>query len=304
MSGNRSDGGSRIGKGGGPQTIQWFPGHMARTEKEIAKDLKLTDAVVEIIDARIPVSSRNPVLDRLIGSKPRVVFMNKSDLADPAQTADWLTLFRAQGYGAVSADCKTGKNISRLIPQIESMLSDKIAAWHKKGMVGRKIRVMVVGVPNVGKSSLINRLAGHSRAAVENRPGVTRANQWFPVGKNAELLDTPGVLWPRFDDPAVGEHLAFTGAVKDDVVDVELLARSLLETLRTVAPEALKKRYGLTGEEIADFDGAGMLELVGRKRGMLAGRGAVDTERAAHMLLEEFRSAKIGQITLERAGEA
>ena len=290
--------------GAASQAIQWFPGHMARTEKQIAKDLKLADAVVEIIDARIPVSSRNPVLSRLIGPKPRVILMNKSDLADPAQTERWLDVFRAGGCGAVAADCKTGKNVNLLLPQTEKLLSDKIAAWHAKGMTGRKIRIMVVGVPNVGKSSLINRLVGHSRAAVENRPGVTRANQWFPVGKNAELLDTPGVLWPKFDDPAVGEHLAFTGAVKDDVVDVELLARRLLETLNTAAPGALEKRFRLTDDELSGLDGAAMLERIGRKRGMLAGGGIVDTERAASMLLEEFRSAKLGRITLEWAEKA
>lgn len=282
------------------QAVQWFPGHMARTEKQIAKDLKLADAVVEIIDARIPVSSRNPVLGRIIGQKPRIVLMNKADLADPEETARWLAVFRADGSGAVAAECKSGKGVSRLLPQAEAVLSNKIAGWHAKGMAGRKIRLMVVGIPNVGKSSLINRLTGHSRAAVENRPGVTRANQWFPVGKSAELLDTPGVLWPKFDDPSVGEHLAFTGAVKDDVLDIELLARSLLEALAAAAPDALGHRYRLTSEEISGADGAALLELVARKRGMLAGGGEADTERAAHMLLEEFRSAKIGRITLER----
>lgn len=286
------------------QTVQWFPGHMARTEKQIERDLKFADAVVEIIDARIPVSSRNPVLGRLVGRKPRVVLMNKEDLADPAETARWLERFRADGCGAVAADCKSGRGVARLMPQTETLLSERIAAWRAKGMTGRKIRVMVVGIPNVGKSSLINRLAGRSRAAVENRPGVTRANQWFPVGKNAELLDTPGVLWPKFDDPAVGERLAFTGAVKDDVVDVELLARRLLETIRAAASGALERRYRLTDEETGAADDAALLELVGRKRGMLAGGGAVDTERAARMVLEEFRGGKIGRITLERAEEA
>lgn len=286
------------------QTIQWFPGHMARTEKQIERDLKLADAVVEIIDARIPVSSRNPVLGRLAGRKPRVVLMNKADLADPAETDRWLDRFRADGCGAVAADCKSGKGVSRLMPQAEALLSDRIAGWRAKGMAGRKIRIMVVGIPNVGKSSLINRLAGRSRAAVENRPGVTRANQWFPIGKTAELLDTPGVLWPKFDDPVVGERLAFTGAVKDDVFDVELLVRRLLEMLRTAAPGALEQRYRLTGGETESLDGAALLEAIGRKRGMLAGGGAVDTERAARMVLEEFRSGKIGRITLERVEQS
>lgn len=283
------------------QTIQWFPGHMAKTEKQIEKNLKLADAVVEILDARIPVSSRNPVLNRLIGSKPRVLLMNKFDLADPAETSRWIDSYRAQGCGAVVADCKTGKNLSSLLTQVEVVLSDKIASWRKKGMTGRKIRIMIVGIPNVGKSSLINRLAGKSRAAVQNRPGVTRASQWFSVGKNFELLDTPGVLWPKFDDKTAGEHLAFTGAVKDDVFDMELLACRLLEILRDHYSDALKNRYKLGEADLSGMNGYDMLELVGRKRGMLAGGGSVDTERAAHMLLEEFRSAKIGRITLERA---
>jgi ribosome biogenesis GTPase A len=284
------------------QTIQWFPGHMAKTEKQITKDMKLVDAVVEIIDARIPHSSRNPVLSRLIGAKPRVVVMNKADLADPNETAKWLTYFQQQGFGALAVDSKSGKNVNQLLPQVENVLKDKIAQWREKGMAGRKIRIMIVGIPNVGKSSLINRLARGSKAAVENRPGVTRSNQWFPVGKNIELLDTPGVLWPKFDDPQVGEHLAFTGAVKDDILDTELLACRLLETLCDMSPAILEKRYRIPAEETEGLNGAALLELVGKKRGMLAGGGMVDTERAARMLLEEFRSAKIGRITLEQAG--
>lgn len=283
------------------QTIQWFPGHMAKTEKQIEKNLKLVDAVVEILDARIPVSSRNPVLNRLVGAKPRVLLMNKSDLADPRQTSRWIDFYRSQRCEAVAADCRSGKNLHLLLPRVEAVLSDKISSWREKGMAGRKIRMMAVGIPNVGKSSLINRLAGGSRAAVENRPGVTRASQWFSVGKNFELLDTPGVLWPKFSDPGVGEHLAFTGAVRDDIFDVELLACRLLETLRDDYPDALKSRYKLEETDFSGRDGSAVLELVGRKRGMLAGGGSVDTERAAHMLLEEFRSAKIGRITLERA---
>lgn len=291
---------NQIDKGGAAPKIQWFPGHMAKTEKKIASDLKLVDAVVEMLDARIPFSSRNPVLDGLLGEKPRVVLMNRADLADPEQTARWLEYFRARGFGALAADCKTGKNVGQLLPQVESLLRGKIDSWKQRGMTGRKIRIMVVGIPNVGKSSLINRLSGGSRANVENRPGVTRSNQWFPVGKNAELLDTPGVLWPKFDDPLVGEHLAFTGAVKDDVVDSELLACRLIWSLQQTVPALLEKRYHFTTEETDGLDGAALLELVGRKRGMLVGGGIVDTERASHMLLEEFRSAKIGRVTLER----
>lgn len=285
------------------QTIQWFPGHMARTEKQIAKNLKLADAVVEILDARIPVSSRNPDLGRLVGGKPRVLLMNKFDLADAGKTSEWIRFFRGKGYGAIAADCKTGKNLNLLLPQVESVLQEKIAAWKAKGMTGRKVRIMAVGIPNVGKSSLINRLAGGKRAEVANKPGVTRASQWFPVGKSFEMLDTPGVLWPKISSAEQGERLAFTGAVKDDVFDVEQIACRLLETLCEVAPEALKVRYKLADADLSVPGGYEMLELVGRKRGMLQGGGSVDTERAAHMLLEEFRSGKIGRITLEQAGQ-
>lgn len=286
------------------QTIQWFPGHMARTEKQIAKNLKLADAVVEILDARIPVSSRNPDLGRLVGGKPRVLLMNKFDLADAGKTSEWIRFFRGKGYGAIAADCKTGKNLNLLLPQVESVLQEKIAAWKAKGMTGRKVRIMAVGIPNVGKSSLINRLAGGKRAEVANKPGVTRASQWFPVGKGFEMLDTPGVLWPKISSAEQGERLAFTGAVKDDVFDVEQIACHLLETLREAAPEALKVRYKLADSDLSVPGGYEMLELVGRKRGMLQGGGSVDTERTAHMLLEEFRSGKIGRITLEQAGQS
>lgn len=224
------------------EQIQWFPGHMARTDREIEKNAKLADAVVEIIDARIPVSSRNPDLDKLLGSRPRVLLLNRSDLADPEETARWLAFYRAGGFSAAAADCRSGKGVPALLPQIGTMLAPKIAAWKAKGMVGRRIRVMVVGIPNVGKSSLINRLAGGSRAAAENRPGVTRASTWFSVGGGFELLDTPGVLWPKISGAASGENLAFTGAVKDDVLDIETLAARLLERLREIAPDALRTR--------------------------------------------------------------
>lgn len=283
------------------QTIQWFPGHMARTEKQIAKDLKLCDAVVEILDARIPVSSRNPVLNRLIGPKARVLLLNRSDVADPAQTARWLRAMGPRAAGVLDADCRSGRGVGKLLPAMTEALHSRIEAWNEKGMTGRKIRFMVVGIPNVGKSSLINRLAGGSRTAVENRPGVTRRNQWFPVGDRFEILDTPGVLWPKIGDKTVGEHLAFTGAVKDEILDVEWLACRLLETLAGRYAGLLAERYRLEEAECSAQDGYGLLEKIGRKRGMLAGGGMVDTERAARMLLDEFRGGKIGRITLEWA---
>ncbi|NLH02436.1 MAG: ribosome biogenesis GTPase YlqF, partial [Clostridiales bacterium] len=218
------------------QTIQWFPGHMTRTKRQIEKSLKLVDAVAEIVDARIPVSSRNPDLNKLIQNKPRVILLNKSDMADPVQTARWIDYYKQNNIRAIAIDCRSGKGINGFIPLVKDVLRDRIAAWEAKGMVGRQIRVMVVGIPNVGKSSLINRLSKNSKANVEDRPGVTRANQWFSIAKGFDLLDTPGVLWPKFDDKTVGEHLAFTGAVKDEVVDTEYLAGRLLEVLRDSYP--------------------------------------------------------------------
>lgn len=283
------------------QSIQWFPGHMTKTKRQIEKSLKLVDVVAEIIDARIPVSSRNPVLNNLIQSKPRVILMNKSDMADPAQTARWVDYYRSKGIAALPIDCKTGKNLNSFIPLVKNVLSDRIAQWEAKGMVGRQIRVMVVGIPNVGKSSLINRLSKNSKANVEDRPGVTRSNQWFTIGKGFDLLDTPGVLWPKFEDKIVGERLAFTGAVKDEVVDTESLAARLLEVLRDRYPAALQQRYKL--EAVAPCKGYELLEMIGKKRGMLISGGETDTERASIMVLDEFRSAKIGRITLEQVGE-
>ncbi len=272
---------------------------MARAERQIAKDLKLCDAAVEMLDARIPAGSRNPVLDRLIGRKPRILLLNRSDLADPAQTARWVRALGAGSAGALAADCRSGRGLKQLFPLLTGALRDRIESWNGKGMTGRKIRFMAVGIPNVGKSSLINRLAGGNRTAVENRPGVTRSNQWFPVGDRFEILDTPGVLWPKIDDETVGEHLAFTGAVKDGVLDEEHLAARLLETLGGRYAALLAKRYRLEEAECSAPDGYALLRKIGRKRGMLAGGGEVDTERAARMLLDEFRSGKIGRITLE-----
>ena len=287
---------------GGRQAIQWFPGHMAKTKKQIEKNLKLVDAVAEIVDARVPVSSRNPDLNRLINGKPRVILLNKADLADPAQNAGWLSFYKEQGVPAVAVDCKTGKGLEKFLPAVKSALGDRLEEWRRKGMVGRKIRVMVVGIPNVGKSSMINRLGKVGKASVADRPGVTRSSQWFPVGNELELLDTPGVLWPRFEDPRVGENLAFTGAVKGEILDSELLARRLLEVLRGNAPAALRERYKTGETDLAPLTGAELLELIARKRGMLVSGGLADTERASVMVLDEFRGGKLGRITLERAG--
>lgn len=285
------------------QSIQWFPGHMTKTKRQIEKSLKLVDIVAEIIDARIPVSSRNPVLDKLINNKPRVILMNKCDMADSAQTSRWIDYYKSKGIAAIALDCRTGKNLNGFMPLIKNVLSERIAAWDAKGMTGRQIRVMVVGVPNVGKSSFINKLCKNSKANVEDRPGVTRTNQWFTIGNGLELLDTPGVLWPKFDDAVVGEHLAYTGAVKDDVVDIEQLAGRLLEVLRDTYPKAIPERYKIDDAAISELKGYEILELVGKNRGMLISGGEINTERAAIAVLDEFRSAKLGRITLEQVGK-
>ena len=262
------------------QSIQWFPGHMTKTKRQMEKSLKLVDAVAEIIDARVPVSSRNPDLDKLIQNKPRIIIMNKCDMADAGKTADWISYYQSKGITAIAVDCKSGKGLNAFIPAVR--------------------KVMVAGVPNVGKSSLINKLSKNSKAAVEDRPGVTRSNQWFAIAKGFELLDTPGVLWPKFDDPVVGEHLAFTGAVKDDVLDTEHLASRLLELLRDEYPAALKQRYKQEDAGLMAMKGYEILELIGKKRGMLISGGEINTERAAAAVLDEFRAAKLGRITLEQ----
>ena len=282
------------------QTIQWFPGHMTKTRRKIQASLKLVDAVAEIIDARIPVSSRNPELHKIIENKPRIILMNKCDMADPSQTARWVSYYQKEGVLAIPVDCKSGRGLNQFIPKVRELLKDRIIQWEQKGMVNRTIRVMIVGIPNVGKSSFINRMAKQNRAKVEDRPGVTRGNQWFTIGKAFDLLDTPGVLWPKFDDPNVGEKLAFTGAVKDQIVDTEQLASRLLEVLRDEYPSMLTTRYKLEKYDLQPLQGYELLELIGRKRGMLVSGGEIDTERASIMVLDEFRSAKLGKITLEQ----
>ena len=228
------------------QTIQWFPGHMAKTRRKIVEQLKLIDAVAEIVDARIPVSSRNPDLKEIIGDKPHLILLNKCDMADETATKQWIAHYKSEGIYAIPVDCKNGKGISLFKDTVKTLLADKLEVYRSKGMVGKPLRVMVVGIPNVGKSSFINRIAGSSRAKVENRPGVTRGNQWFSVDKELELLDTPGVLWPKFDDNTVGEHLAFTGAVTDRIIDTELLAMRLLEILVPAYPNLLTERYKIS----------------------------------------------------------
>ena len=282
-------------------SIQWFPGHMTKTKRQIEAQLKLIDAVAILLDARIPYASCNPDLRSIINNKPRLVVLTKCDMAEAAETKRWIAKLKAMGVTAIALDCKTGSGLKGFVPAVKTVLADKLQAWQAKGMTGRTIKVMVVGIPNVGKSSFINRLAGQSRAKVEDRPGVTRGNQWFTVGKNFDLLDTPGVLWPKFDDRAVGEKLAFIGSVKDDILDTEHLAGRLLEYLRDHFPQAVCDRYKLTENDIVMAQGYEILEQIAKKRGMLMAGGAVNTERAAMTVLDEFRSAALGRMTLEKA---
>ncbi len=274
--------------------IQWFPGHMTKTRRMIEADIKLVDAVVEIVDSRIPESSRNPILSELVGSKPRIIMLNKCDYADDNITKQWKSFYEKQGFSVMICDCRSGKGIKQFTPMLKGILSDLLEKRRAKGMIGKALRIMVVGIPNVGKSSFINRMANSKKTQVGDRPGVTRGKQWVTIDKEVELLDMPGILWPKFDDQSVAVNLAFTGAIKDDVMDVESLAMHLGEYLIENYPDKIKERYKLT-----DFDG-NILELIARKRGMMISGGEPDTERAAITLLDEFRGGKIGKITLER----
>lgn len=281
------------------QTIQWFPGHMTKTKRQIQSSLKLVDAVAEIIDARIPVSSRNPDLTKLVQNKPRVILLNKCDMANQTATKMWIDYFKKQNLVAIPVDCKSGRGLDKFAPAVNTVMSHKIARLKEKGMVNPTIRIMIVGIPNVGKSSFINKMVKKNRAKVEDRPGVTRGNQWYTIAKNLEMLDTPGVLWPKFDDKTVGEHLAFTGAVKDQILDIELLAVRLLDFIKELKPADFITRFKLENEDIENINSYELLKMIGKKRGMLVSGGEIDTERAAIMLLDEFRSAKLGRITVE-----
>ena len=277
--------------------LSWFPGHMTKTKRMIAAEIGHMDAVCEILDARIPLSSRNPDVDEMTGDKPRLVVLNRVDQADPRQTKRWAAWFRDKGYAVLEANAKGGIGTAQFATAVRELLKDKIAAWEAKGQVGRTIRVMVLGIPNVGKSTFINKVARRKTARAEDRPGVTRTKQWVPVDRTLELLDTPGILWPKFDDTRVGLRLAFTGAIKDDVMDIEELASLLMEYLGGHYADVLTERYKIDVEE-AD-SGYDLLTKAGRKRGFLMRGAEVDTERMARILLDEFRGGKLGRFTLE-----
>lgn len=279
------------------QTVQWFPGHMAKTRRLIKESLSRVDCVTEILDARIPLSSRNPEIGEITAGKPRIILLNKCDMADEKVTADWIKYFRSTGAEALAVDCRSGKGLNAYTPLVRKVLAEKIKANTDRGMAGKALRVMVVGIPNTGKSSFINKMAGRVRAKVADRPGVTTSNQWFFIGNGIELLDTPGVLWPKFDDPVVGDRLAFIGSVKDAVLDIETMAVRLLDVLRDGYPDRLSERYKIDNfDELQSWE---ILELIGRKRGMLISGGEVNTERASVMLLDEYRGGKLGRISME-----
>lgn len=276
--------------------IQWFPGHMTKTRRLIEADLKMVDAVVEITDARIPESSRNPILDELVGSKARIMILNKCDYADDASTALWRKYYEGRGITVITCDCRSGKGINKFLPTVKTLLKELIERRKARGMIGKALRLMVVGIPNVGKSSFINRMANSRKTKVGDRPGVTRGKQWVAIDKDVELLDMPGILWPKFDDQLAAQRLAFTGAIKDEVTDSEELARALGEVLQRDYPELLKARYKIPCE-------GDILTEIAKARGMLISGGEPDTERAAAALLDEYRGGKIGKITLEAPKE-
>ncbi len=279
------------------QYVQWFPGHMAKTRRLIKESLNLVDGVVEIVDARIPYSSSNPELDDLIKRKPRIVLLNKSDVADAKATKMWIEHYKKKGFYALAVDCRIGKGLNQFIPECKKALGRVIEKNEAKGMAGKSLRLMVVGIPNTGKSSFINRMAGKNKAVVADRAGVTRSNQWFNVGNGIELLDTPGVLWPKFDDPEVGDKLAFIGSVKDEVTDLESLSCRLLDVLNKTHPEMIEERYKITG--FSDLQGWEILEMIGKKRGFLIKGGEINYERTAAIVCDEFRGGKLGRISLE-----
>lgn len=280
--------------------IQWFPGHMAKTRRLISENLKNVDVVIEILDARIPYSSRNPEITKLTENKPSLIILNKANLADPAQNKIWQEHYSTEKSTCILVDCITGEGLNKIMPAIRELLKEKLERYESKGM-NRRIFAMVLGIPNVGKSTLINKLSGNKKAKVENRPGVTRDKQWFSTGIGLDIMDMPGILWPKFEDRAVGENLALTGAIKDDVLQIEELAMVYCNRMKNLYPDLLATRYKLGDKEtfidMSDYD---LLSYIGKKRGFLISGGEINTERTADMLLDEFRAAKLGRITLDR----
>ncbi len=281
--------------------IQWYPGHMTKTRRRLAEYIRQVDAVCEVVDARVPQASRNPDMDEIAGGKPRLIVINRTDLADPAMTKKWAEKFRNQGMAVIETDSRSGKGVKAFPEAVRGLLADKIAKWKEQGQAGKAVRVMVAGIPNVGKSTFINRILGRKSAKAQDKPGVTRGSQWFRVSGGIDLLDTPGILWPKFDDERVGLLLAVTGAIRDEILDAETLGCRLMELLSENKPEAIAERYGITVPDESDFPGYDMLQQAARKRGFLLRGGETDTERMAKILLDEFRGGILGRITLETA---
>lgn len=282
--------------------IQWFPGHMTKAQRMIEENLAMVDAVCEILDARIPYSSRNPDIDRLAGDKPRLVILNRADLADPQMTARWRKYFESRGLAILETDAKSGKGVGSFAPAVRRLLKDKLAAYEAKGQVGRPLRVMILGIPNVGKSTFINKVAGRKAAIAGDKPGVTRGKQWINIDQGLDLLDTPGILWPKFDSQEVGEMLAITNAIKADVLDKETLGANFMLRLRELYPKAIEERYKFVPDP--DMNGFELLEQAAKKRGFLVSRGEYDIERMANTLLGEYHDGKLGRLTLEAPPDA
>ena len=283
------------------ENINWFPGHMAKTRRLINENLKLVDIIIELLDARLPLSSRNPEINEIVSGKPRLILLNKSDIADKNTTKEWIEYFKNEGISAMPVSSTQSKNLNMIFDKCKVILKDKLQRQKEKGIVGKPVKMMVVGVPNVGKSSFINKLSGKKSAVTGDRPGVTKGKQWIRLKNGFELLDTPGILWPKFEDKSIGMKLAFTGAIKDEIMDTEYLSCSLLEFLKENYPESLFARYKMTDFE--DLDGYEMLNLLGKKRGFVISGGEIDTLRAANILLDEFRGAKLGEISLEKPSD-
>jgi len=281
--------------------IQWFPGHMTKAQRMIEENMKLVDAVCEILDARIPLSSRNPDIDRLCGEKPRLIILNRTDLADPKITERWRKYFHSQSLAVLETDAKAGKGINDFQPALRALLKDKLEAYAAKGQAGRPLRAMILGIPNVGKSTFINKVARRKAAVAGDKPGVTRGKQWISIGAGLDLLDTPGILWPRFDSQEVGEALAITRAIKTDVLDKETLAANFMLRLRETKPEAIEERYKFAPEP--DKNGFELLEMAAKKRGFLISGGEIDIERMANVLMSEYHDGKLGRISLEAPPE-
>jgi len=283
-------------------TIQWFPGHMTRARRQIEEKLKLIDVAIELLDARLPSSSRNPMIAEILGVKPRLVLLNKSDLADPAMTERWMERLAEEQVKVLPIDAAAGTNVRMILPRCKELMAPKFEAWRKKGMEPRAIRSLIVGIPNVGKSTLINRLAGRSVAATGDRPGVTKGQQWIRIGKELELLDTPGILWPKFEDPMVGYRLAATGAIRDEILNVEDVAFYLAKVLAARYPNVFSERYGIEKlpEDMENpHEVVELLEAIGRRRGAVMSGGKIDLKKASDVFLRDLRTGKLGRITLE-----